>query len=77
MSLCTVTPIVFSISVRCVTLILARILHLELGDVQEDGVALDPLDVDFLVSYPLCIHCISEGGILRANDLDILGRGCR
>lgn len=77
MSLCTVTPIVFSISVRCVTLILARIRHLKLGDAQEDGVALDPLDVDFPVLYPLCIHCVSEGGILRANDLDTSGRGCR
>lgn len=42
---------------------------------QEDRVAPDPLHIDPLASHPLRIHCIREGGIHGAHDLDFLGRG--
>lgn len=44
---------------------------------QQDRVALEPLHVDVPASHPLRIRCISEAGILGANDLDFSGRGCR
>lgn len=76
-SLCTVIPVVFFISARCVTLILASIFHLELWDVQKDRAALDPLHVDFSALHPRRIHHVREAGILSADDVDFSGWSCR
>lgn len=77
MHLGAVVPKVPLVGVGRVALVLSGILVLELSDVQQDRISLEPLHIDLFAPDTLCILGIKEGGVLGADDLYFLiwGRG--